>query len=151
MAIRRSRLLQLHSQVLRDSVRIALTIASLNSLEVSACDIGNAYLNASCREKLWTLAGPEFGSEKGAVMIIARALHGLKSSGVALWIKRVIKGGGTPYYKMMLIYVNDVLHLSEDPTEDMNKLNKLYRLKDGTGEPDRYLEGNMERVQSADW
>ena len=67
----------------RDSVRIALTIASLNSLEVSACDIGNAYLNASCREKLWTLAGPEFGSEKGAVMIIARALYGLKSLGAA--------------------------------------------------------------------
>jgi len=71
------------SVVTRDSVRIALTIASLNSLEVSACDIGNAYLNAQCREKLWTVAGPEFGSEKGSVMIIARALYGLKSSGSA--------------------------------------------------------------------
>jgi len=39
------------SVVSRDSVRIALTIASLNALEVSACDIGNAYLNAQCREK----------------------------------------------------------------------------------------------------
>ena len=68
------------SVVTRDSVRIALTIASLNSLEVSACDIGNAYLNAQCREKLWTVAGPEFSSEKGSVMIIARALYGLKSS-----------------------------------------------------------------------
>ena len=64
----------------RDSVR---TIASLNSLEVSACDIGSAYLNALCWEKLWTVAGPEFGSEKGAVMIIARALYGFKSSGAA--------------------------------------------------------------------
>jgi len=65
------------SVVSRDSVRIALTIASLNSLHLSACDIGNAYLNAACREKLWTVAGPEFGSEKGSVMIIARALYGL--------------------------------------------------------------------------
>jgi len=73
-----------YSSVLsRDSVRIALTIASLNSLHVSACDIGNAYLNAACREKLWTVAGPEFGSEKGSVKIIARALYGLKSSGAA--------------------------------------------------------------------
>jgi len=40
------------SVVSRDSVRIALTITSLNSLQVSACDIGNAYLNAACREKL---------------------------------------------------------------------------------------------------
>jgi len=70
------------SVVSRDSVRIALTIASLNSLEISACDIGNAYLNAPCREKLWTIAGPEFGSEKSVVMIIARALYGLKSSGL---------------------------------------------------------------------
>jgi len=71
------------SVVSRDSVRIALTIASLNSLEVSACDIGNAYLNAQCREKLWTVTGPEFGSDKGSIMIIAKALYGLKSSGAA--------------------------------------------------------------------
>jgi len=71
------------SVVSRDNVRVALTIASLNSLEISACDIGNAYLNATCREKLWIIAGPEFGSEKGAVMIIARTLYGLKSSGAA--------------------------------------------------------------------
>jgi len=71
------------SVVSRDSVRIALTIASLNLLEVSACDIGDAYLNAQCREKLWTVTGPEFGSDKGSTMIIARALYGLKSSGAA--------------------------------------------------------------------
>ena len=41
------------------------------------------HLNADCREKLWTVAGSEFGSEKGTVMIIARALYGLKSSGAA--------------------------------------------------------------------
>ncbi len=57
-----------------------------------------------------------------------------------------MKGDGTPYYKMVLIYVDDVLHLSEDPSVDMDKLNKLYRLKDGTGEPDRYLGDNIERV-----
>ena len=147
----------------RDSVRIALTIASLNSLEISACDIGNAYLNAPCREKLWTIAGSEFGSEKGSVMIIVRALYGLKSSGAAwratlaqsmeglgykptqadpdVWTKRSLKDDDTPYYKMMLIYVDDVLHIAEDPTGDMGKLSKLYRLKDKTGEPDRYLGG----------
>ena len=160
------------SVVARDSVRIALTIASLNSLNVSACDIGNAYLNAPCREKLWTIAGSEFGSEQGSVMIIARALYGLKSSGAAwrstlaqsmeqlgysptqadpdVWIRRATKNDGMPYYKMMLIYVDDVLHLAEDPSEDMGKLSKLYRLKDGTGEPDRYLGGNIERGQSSD-
>lgn len=57
--------------------------ASLNGLEVFACDIGNAYLNADCHEELLTIAGAEFESDKGAVMIIARALYGLKSSGAA--------------------------------------------------------------------
>ena len=32
----------------------------------------------------------------------------------------------------------------------MTELSKLYRLKDGTGEPDRYLGGNIERVQTQD-
>ena len=62
------------SVVSRDSVRIAFMLASLNDLEVFSCDIGNAYLNANCREKLWTITGAEFGSEKGSVMIISRAL-----------------------------------------------------------------------------
>ena len=32
----------------RDSVRIVFMIAALNNLEVMACNIGNAYLNAAC-------------------------------------------------------------------------------------------------------
>ena len=43
-----------------------------------------------------------------------------------VWIKRAIKNNGTPYYKMMLIYVDDILTLAEDPKEDMTKLSKLY-------------------------
>ena len=50
------------SVVSRDSVRIALTITALNDLDILACDIQNAYLTALCREKIWTRAGPEFGS-----------------------------------------------------------------------------------------
>ena len=48
------------SVVSRYSVRIALTIAALNKLDVLACDIQNAYLTAQCREKIWTRTGPEF-------------------------------------------------------------------------------------------
>jgi hypothetical protein len=51
------------SVVTRDSVRIAFLLAALNDLNVFAADIGNAYLNAPCREKIWTVAGSEFGSE----------------------------------------------------------------------------------------
>ena len=160
------------SVVSRDSVRIALMIASLNDLDLFACDIGNAYLNANCREKLWTIAGPEFGSDKGSVMIISRALYGLKSSGAAwraklsetlkamlykpsmsdpdVWLKGDVKPDGTPYYKYMLVYVDDILHIAHNPHIDMKLISQYYRLKDGSGEPDRYLGGNIEKAQLYD-
>ena len=53
------------SVVARDSVRIAFLLAALNGLDVKACYIQNAYLTADCREKIYTIAGPEFGSERG--------------------------------------------------------------------------------------
>ena len=62
-------------------MRIALTLGALNDLKILACDIQNIYLTANCREKIYTIAGPEFGSEADCVMIIRKALYGLKSSG----------------------------------------------------------------------
>ena len=41
--------------VSRDSVQIILMIAALNGLEISSCDIQNAYLTALCREKIYSL------------------------------------------------------------------------------------------------
>ena len=67
--------------VSRDIVRIALTIAALNSLSIIGCDIQNAYLTEPCHEKIWTTAGPEFGSESGKKMLVMRALYVLKFSG----------------------------------------------------------------------
>ena len=69
------------SVVSRESVRIAFTVAALNDLGVLVADIGNAYLNADCCEKVYTIAGPEFWSNAGKHIVIQRALYGLKSSG----------------------------------------------------------------------
>ena len=75
------------SVVSRDSMRIAFLVAALNDLDVFACDIGNAYLNAPCKEKIWFVAGLECGkSMKGKVARLTRALYGLCSSG-ASWRK----------------------------------------------------------------
>ena len=68
------------SVVSRNSVRSALTIADLNGLDILSCDIKNAYLTAECLEKIWTCAGPDFGSESGTIMIVRMALYVLKSS-----------------------------------------------------------------------
>ena len=65
----------------RDSVRLAFLAAALNDLDVLAADIQNAYLTAPTKEKVYAIAGPEFGSDAGRPARIVRALYGLKSSG----------------------------------------------------------------------
>jgi hypothetical protein len=69
------------SVVSRETVRLALTIAALNDLEVKTSDVQNAYLTAPCEERIWTQLGPEFGLDQGKKAIIVRALYGLKSAG----------------------------------------------------------------------
>ena len=71
------------SVVSRDTVRIALTIAALNDLEVKASDVMNAFLTALCIDKIWTTLGTEFGDDVGKKSIILRALYGLKSAGAS--------------------------------------------------------------------
>ena len=58
------------SMVSRDSVRIAFLIAALNDLEILGANVGNAYLNAETREKVYTTAGKEFGKYQGRMVII---------------------------------------------------------------------------------
>jgi hypothetical protein len=64
------------SVVSRDSVRIAFLLATLNGLKILACDIGNAYLNAPCHEKIWFQAGRECGEDAGKVIIITKHYMG---------------------------------------------------------------------------
>ena len=58
------------SVVSRGSVRIEFLVATLNDLDIMSADISNAYLNAPNKEKIWTIAGYKFGTDKGAVFII---------------------------------------------------------------------------------
>ena len=71
------------SVVSRDMVRIALTIAALNDLDVKTSDIQNAYLTAPCKEKVYTILGAEFGKDQGRRAYIVRALYGLNSVGAS--------------------------------------------------------------------
>ena len=154
------------SVVSRDSVRIALTIAALNGLKVMACDIQNAYLTADCREKIWTRAGPEFGSEEGTTFIIKKALYGLKSAGAAfrallaetlfdigyaptkadpdVWLRPAVKADGFQYYELVLCYVDDVLSISGDPLSTLQGLQAVFNLKDDKiEEPSMYLGAQL--------
>jgi hypothetical protein len=154
--------------VLRDSVRLAFLIACLNDLDVLAGDVTNACLNALCREKIWFGGGVKTGEDRGKVLIVTRALYGLKSSGAAwcaglattlrnmdftlsqadpgVWIR-----SAATHYDMVLVYVDDILVFAKDPKTTMNELGKLYELKpESIHKPDIYLGANMEKVQLPD-
>ena len=156
------------SVVSRDSIRLAFLIAGLNGLDVLAGDVTNAYLNAPCREKIWFEGKVETGPDKGKVLILTRALYGLKSSGAAwradlagtlrdlgycstqadpdVWIK-----GLADHYEMVLVYVDDILVFSQNPKLVMDELGSLYELKpESVKEPDIYLGANIEKIQLPD-
>ena len=65
-------------------------------------------------------------------------------------MKQDFKPNGDPYYKYMICYVDDLLHVGFKPKEDMDALNMIYRLKEGFGPPDRYLGANFEKIQLKD-
>ena len=160
------------SVVSRDSIRIAFTIAALNDLEVLACDVGNAYLNAPCREKIWFVAGAEFGDRQGQVVKIVRALYGLKSSGAAwrqmlkdmvegdlkfcntradsdVYIRRATDSEGNHYYEYVLIYVDDILIISKKPDEILEPIKAQFELKpESIKPPERYLGADVECAYS---
>ena len=147
-------------------MRLAFLIAAMNDLDVGACDIGNAYLNAPCREKVWFEAGKECGEDAGKAMNITRALYGLRSSGAAwraMFSNFIINqlsftstnvdqdvyrrksfytdknGNQVAYYELLLVYVDDVLLVSKDPGKVMEMIGERYRLKDGWSKPTQYL------------
>ena len=66
------------SVILRDSVWIAFLAATLNDLNVLTANVQNAYLNAPTSEKVYTIAGLEFGASN-----VGRPIRIASSS--ALW------------------------------------------------------------------
>ena len=64
------------------SARLLNLIAKAQGLECLAGDVGNAYLNAETKEKIYTRCGLEFGPEMvNQIAIVLKGLYGFKSSG----------------------------------------------------------------------
>jgi len=149
------------SVVARDSVRLAFLIAALNDLDLLAADIGNAYLNAPTKEKVYTVCGLDFGQQYiGRVAVIVKALYGLKSSGAAwhqmlantlhdlgfkscfadpdVWLRPNVKPTGERYYDYIFVYVDDLLVLSAFAQKIMETIGKSYRFKDGSVGPPKH-------------
>lgn len=153
------------SVVSRESVRLALTLAALNNLQLKAGDVLNAYITAPCKEKIWTVLGPEFGEDAGKRAVIVRALYGLKSAGAAfrshlaecmrqigykpcladpdIWMKAEVRdtpSGPQRYWSYILCYVDDILVAHHDAMSVLSKIDKFLPLKEGSvGDPSIYL------------
>jgi len=127
-------------------VRIVIFIAEMNGLEVWVTDIGNAYIQSYTKEKLYVIAGPEFGELEGCILIVSKALYGLKTSGVRwherfsdvlremgffpskaeddIWMR--LKGD---HYEYVARYVDDLIIASKEPKAFMDALTGTYKFK----------------------
>ena len=155
----------------RETIRLIFLIAAMNNLSIMAADIGNAYLNAPCKEKVHVTCGPElFGKENaGKTAVIVRALYGLKSAG-ASWrnhlstmIKDVLKyksckadqdtyykmktrSDGTKYYSYLVVYVDDILSIDDNPKIALDIIDSHFKLKPGSVSfPNHYLGTDIRR------
>jgi hypothetical protein len=157
--------------VSRDSIRIALTHAALLGLPVLGADIRNAYLQAPSSEKHFIICGPEFGIEnEGRVALIHRALYGGKVAGrdfwhhlrdcmgqlgftssradPDVWLRLSKRSTGEEYYEYVLLYVDDVLVISENAGNVLRKeIGQHFVLREESiGPPSQYLGGKLREV-----
>ena len=145
-----------------DTVRWAMFIGEMNGLSCCAGDIGSAYLHSITRERIFIVAGPEFGELEGRCFIIYKALYGLRTS-AARWHEHLSKKlrelGFRPskadsnlwikdmgdHYEMIATFVDDILIWSRKPMKVIEQLKEHYELK-GVGVPEYYLGGNVEQL-----
>ena len=145
-----------------DTIRLGFTVAAMNDLQVCAADIGNAFLYGKTREKVYIIAGPEFGELQGQRLIIDKGLYGLKSSAARFHehlsaklrsLDFVPTTADTDFwrkdcgdhYEFVATYVDDLLVYSRDPMSLIEKIKEDYILK-GIGTPEYYLGANVDQL-----
>ena len=139
------------SVVSLQGLRLTLFLAELNQLETWCTDVGNAYLEAFTDEKIYIIAGNEFGPREGHTLLIHKALYGLRSSGARWWERFsevLVDMGFFPskaendiwmrdrgdHYEYIARYVDDLAIASKDPESITYELQRKYKFKlKGTG------------------
>ena len=160
--------------VSRESIRIALTYAALNSLPVYGCDIQNVYLQTPSSEKHCVMCGPEFGLENiGKRALIIRALYGGKSAGADywrhvraamtemgfhsckadpdVWLRPGVTADGREHWQCVLLYTDDILAIMEEPERFIrDELGQRFTIKEKSiGPPTQYLGNKVSEVTMA--
>jgi len=145
-----------------DIVRLALVASGIMKLQVWIADICSAYIQAETVEKVYTIAGPEFGPLEGKRLIVKKALYGLKSAR-ACWhaklAQKLYDMGFLPskadynlwmrpsedIYEYIAVIVDDLLIMSRYPQTIIHTLSDVYgyELK-GVGVPSYYSGANID-------
>lgn len=135
-------------------------ITRCDKLKTLCGNIGDTFVAAPCIEKVYARTGVEFGDQKGCIIIIHKALYGLKSSARAFWLFLAghLCGLGfkpTRYnrdvwirlrdekfdYNYMCTYVDDFKVIAKDTEKLNNGIAKKFQLKE-VSEPKYYLGSN---------
>ena len=132
--------------VLLRGIRLVVFLAELNDLQLWGADVSNAYLEAKTKEKVYIIGGPEFGMLEVHTLLIDKALHGLRSSGLC-WHQRfadVLRAIGftqskaesdiwmrenNGLYEYIAVYVDDLLIAARNPEEIVSKLKEQHKFK----------------------
>ena len=147
------------------AMRMMIFLAELNGMELISADIGNAYLEAYTDEKVCFIAGHEFKDygHEGHLMLIVKALYGLKTSGARFhekFAETMYQLGFMPskadsdvwmkdckdHWEYVCTWVDDLLYAGRKGKAFYDALRKLkYQLK-GVSEPTYHLGGDFKRV-----
>jgi Reverse transcriptase (RNA-dependent DNA polymerase) len=132
-------------------------IAAANQIKLCAADIGNAFLYGTTKEKVYIIAGPEFGALAGKPLIIDRGLYVRKSSPARFHehISAKLRSMGYrptkadadflinncgQHYDYISTYIDDGFMYLKDPMTIIEELQRDYILN-GIGVPRYYLGG----------
>ena len=147
------------SAVSIEAVQLGFVLAQIYNLQCIAGDVGNAFLTAYTSEKIYIVAGPEFGELKGRIMKMEKAVYGTKTAALRFHESLLIRlrkiGFGpseaepdfwyqkTKYgFEYIDIYVDNVICFSKNPEKIMDYLKQHYVMK-GVGHVEFYLGGDL--------
>ena len=126
-------------------IQTCIFLAELNGMIPYAMDISSAYLEAYTTERVCIRAGPEFGDLEGHLLIVIKALYGLRTSGkmfIELLADCLINLGFTrsraedsifmkrsddgKVYEYVATYCDDLCIISKNPDRILHELQHLF-------------------------
>jgi hypothetical protein len=155
-----------YSSTIQDlSVRLLMVIAAQNGLHMMTADVANAFCTAPNMEKVWSIAGKEFGDKEGAKVSLKRALYGTRTASRAfheflgellqrmgfqpsradqdLWWRTSDDYKG---YDYIATHVDDIICIAKDPSIYLAQIEQEFKLRDLTDKPSYYLGNDLKQL-----